>query len=705
MLGCALVLAVTASAALPQQPGGGSRGPDRIVGGSDASTNGHDWLVSLQVSGQVAQDFGRPNNDFGRGVCGGTLIAPSWVLTAAHCVSDGVLTNPATWSVLLGETNLLDDDGTRIQVSDIIRHPSYDAATHHNDLALMRLASPATGFAFMPLAQDGDAALSSPGVDATIMGWGSTSEGDAGTEQLQDAVISVLGDSKCADAPSSVYDGYDGSLMICGGYDEGGVDTCQGDSGGPLIADDASQRVQIGIVSYGDGCAEPGKPGVYTRVGPYFDWIRSHVGGRRLDLMFAIDTTGSMYDDIDAVKVASRVLTAVYGLMFDLRTGLVEYKDHPVEGGEPTDFPSRLDLELSDDPSGFRTALDSLYADGGGDGPESVYSGLMTAIARPWRENVRRAIVLFGDAPPKDPEPVTGFTHSDVVAAARAGFLPAPRLRASGVGPDSIGLFTLKVNSDPETAASFDALAADTGGTSLSVNGAGDVASELSGLLGALAAEPIALPGGPYHAITGQPVTFQGSGQDDDGTIASLSWDIGSDGTVDGGGTSYTHTFTRAGTYPVRLTVTDNDGLNGFAVTSVTVTDPPSPPPPPPPPPRPPLPPPPPLVATFGGSAKSVRVGRSGAFAYRFHATPLSRGTIGLMSIKRVKIGRRTIRMAIAAKPFTALASGNVKVAFRLTPAALATLRKSRALRFSVKVKLGGRAFATQLKLTAPKKR
>ena len=128
-----------------------------------------------------------------------------------------------------------------------------------------------------------------------------------------------------------------------------------------------------------------------------------------LDLVFVIDTTNSMQDDIDAVKArALEILELIdYGSV-DWRVGLVTYRDYPYSPyGDRGDYTSRIDLNFSSNRSDIVAEINAIRVGGGGDFPESVYSGLMTAIGFPWRTDAKKIIILMGDAPPHDPEPET----------------------------------------------------------------------------------------------------------------------------------------------------------------------------------------------------------------------------------------------------------------------------------------------------------
>lgn len=139
-----------------------------------------------------------------------------------------------------------------------------------------------------------------------------------------------------------------------------------------------------------------------------------------LDIVFVIDTTGSMRDDIDAVKEdAIAIINDVASRGADWQIGLVTYRDHPVGPyGDPGDYVSRTELSFSSDSSAIVSAVNAIRVDGGGDERESVFSGLMEAVNFPWRVGARKAIILMGDAPPHDPEPFTGLTRDIVLQAA-----------------------------------------------------------------------------------------------------------------------------------------------------------------------------------------------------------------------------------------------------------------------------------------------
>jgi hypothetical protein len=245
----------------------------QIVGGQTAGPGEYPWQVAL-----VAAGFANPlNGQF----CGGSLIDDEWVLTAAHCVVEsGQVTGPAEIDVVVGINNLSDgptsgSQGQRIDVAEILVHPDYNSATTDQDIALLRLANPATLNAtvatIIPAGPE-NAALFEAGDTATITGWGATAQNGGGSDALLEVSVPIVSNATC-NAPTA-YDGEITANMLCAGLAEGGKDSCYGDSGGPLIVPDGGGGwLQAGIVSWGYGCAQPNAYGVYTRLSNYKSWI------------------------------------------------------------------------------------------------------------------------------------------------------------------------------------------------------------------------------------------------------------------------------------------------------------------------------------------------------------------------------------------------------------------------------------------------
>jgi len=260
-----LPVGTAAAAEPPAEPGPWSTQPEaapttalaptaqpRIIGGSRANITEYPWTVYLRTPS-------------GFQYCGGTLVGESSVVTAAHCTATSA---PGEVFVVAGREDKMSDGGVVAAVSRIWVHPSYDRVHFRNDVSVLTLDR-ALPFATLPLATPADGNLYTPGAAADILGWGTTETGGASRYLLR-ATVPVGNDGYCGQAYGQHYDP---GAMVCAGYPEGGVDTCQGDSGGPLVV---GGRL-IGITSFGIGCAEPGYPGVYTRVATYSDVIAAQL--------------------------------------------------------------------------------------------------------------------------------------------------------------------------------------------------------------------------------------------------------------------------------------------------------------------------------------------------------------------------------------------------------------------------------------------
>ncbi|KAL3276636.1 hypothetical protein HHI36_012008 [Cryptolaemus montrouzieri] len=227
----------------------------RIIGGTPANIYQLPYQVSLQLSRQH--------------ICGGSIIHPSYILTAAHCV-DGQSSRKFTVRAGSSHTS---GGGTISRVCSIRKHSSYNDYNQDNDIAVLKLCnSLPIGDGIQKVALPEQNEVTHDGSVATVSGWGYTSEGSGEiTRTLQQVQVPLVNQVACR----RLYRGT-GSItenMICAGETaEGGKDSCQGDSGGPLV----QQGKQIGVVSWGYGCARPRYPGVYTRISKYRNWIKSH---------------------------------------------------------------------------------------------------------------------------------------------------------------------------------------------------------------------------------------------------------------------------------------------------------------------------------------------------------------------------------------------------------------------------------------------
>ncbi|XP_006902787.1 PREDICTED: transmembrane protease serine 11E-like [Elephantulus edwardii] len=233
---------------------------NKIAGGTDAEEGEWPWQASLQQD-KVHR-------------CGATLISNSWLVTAAHCFVRAK--DPKQWNVSFGL--LLSDPQMQRSVKDIIIHENYHYPEHNNDIAVVHLSSPILYTSNIRRACLPEATYIFPSnSDVVVTGWGTLKSDGTSPNILQKGLVKIIDNKTCNN--KEVYDGVVTPGMLCAGFLEGQVDACQGDSGGPLVsADSKGIWFLAGIVSWGDECALPNKPGVYTRVTFYRDWITSKTG-------------------------------------------------------------------------------------------------------------------------------------------------------------------------------------------------------------------------------------------------------------------------------------------------------------------------------------------------------------------------------------------------------------------------------------------
>lgn len=239
----------------------------RIIGGQPAPAEHTQWVAAILNSAIP--------NPADAQFCGGTFIKENWVVTAAHCV---VNSSPVEIDVLLGQSNLAEGNGVRAPVQQIIIHPDYSELTLDNDIALLLLGLPVSVITPMKLpGQVFDNPVAKEGIDSVVLGWGNTdTNSPTFPDDLMMASIPIISNTAC----NSAYPGWISDFHVCAGLPEGSKDSCQGDSGGPMVMKSRQTNqswILSGVVSWGTGCAEPGFPGVYTRVASFIEWITANI--------------------------------------------------------------------------------------------------------------------------------------------------------------------------------------------------------------------------------------------------------------------------------------------------------------------------------------------------------------------------------------------------------------------------------------------
>lgn len=280
-----------------------------------------------------------------------------------------------------------------------------------------------------------------------------------------------------------------------------------------------------------------------------------------IDIAFVIDSTGSMKDNVGALRArVTEIMKQTEKGASSYRFALIDYKDHPKFNTQ--NYLARTDVDFTSDGSVLEKGLDSLTYEGGnlGNTNASVYSGVMQAVNLKWRNGVKKIVVVIGDAPPRDPEPGTGYTAASVAKAAYE------------VDPVSVyGIDTGQLSSSE-----FQNLVSSSSGTTASASSPDQVSDLVNKAISSELNKPFAWIQGPYVAKVGDPVDIDAAASHAvSGSLTSYEWDFNGDGVYDETGTSprITHAFSEEFSGVIGLRVTQSDGQTAVATTQVDITD------------------------------------------------------------------------------------------------------------------------------------
>jgi len=253
---------------VPQAP------EQRVVGGDAPRAGQWPWMAAIYLHGNSRREYW----------CGGSLISRQYIMTAAHCTKDsrGKSFHPRQFSVRLGDSNLKshDEAGHTVvrRVTEYVAHPDFEINGYYNDIALFKLDRPVDLSPYvipvcLPEPYEAKPLDALVGRSAHVIGWGVTVYGGEESPQLRSADLPVWEQQQCDNA----YFQPIREMFLCAGYADGRKDACQGDSGGPLVYEESGRYMQIGIVSFGNRCAQAGYPGVYTRITTFLPWVRQNL--------------------------------------------------------------------------------------------------------------------------------------------------------------------------------------------------------------------------------------------------------------------------------------------------------------------------------------------------------------------------------------------------------------------------------------------
>jgi trypsin/PKD domain-containing protein len=476
----------------------------------------------------------------GQGFCGGTLIAPTLFLTAAHCIDDsGQTIAPQDIFVYMGDVDLRlpNPPENFFDVVMVDRHGSYDATTHRNDLAVLTLDRPAP-FAPMRVIRLDEAPKWAPGTLARIIGWGDTAYGGPPSDVLLEADVPIRPDSDCAAA----YPGtpqippFDSGTMLCAAPVNGGVDTCQGDSGGPLMVGDGPNLVLVGVTSWGVFCADLDFPGIYVRLGA--PAVNAWVNGPRPQASFSVTPPH-----------AGQPVT------------LASTSSNPE--GSFSVFNWDLDGDGAFDDAAGSTVTRTFTA------PGSVSIGLH-AIQPGGDHAITRQTVTINGLPTATAGGPNGYSVREGGSVQLTGSGSDPEGHALSYAWDLNGDGAFEVNGQTTTFAALTLDGPTTRPAALRVCDSAGGCATSSAIVRVTNAPPRANAGPDRRAKRRAKVRFRMRATDPGRDRLRVLWNFG-DGRR-ASGAVVTHRFRRARTYIVRATVIDDDGARATDRVRVRVT-------------------------------------------------------------------------------------------------------------------------------------
>ena len=282
-----------------------------------------------------------------------------------------------------------------------------------------------------------------------------------------------------------------------------------------------------------------------------------------MDVAIVLDATGSMKDDIEAVRDnINNIIDKVRGKSETVRVAVVTYKDFPQHYGAETDYPAQVEQAFTEDINTVKDKIGKIVVSGGGDNPETVYSGLDAAFTQlKWRDGVKKVALVYGDAVPKDPEPETNFTWKDMADKAYA--------------LDPVEIYAID-SGEMMSSVNMQKLVKQSGGMATNISNANQAADAITAALDKAANKPFAWLSGPYQDKVGATLTFDASNSYavDGSGLVKYEWDFDGDGKFEEttAKPQAKHTFMSEYTGPVGVRVTDGNGLQATGSTMVTIS-------------------------------------------------------------------------------------------------------------------------------------